>query len=213
MFRLKELRDQGYSIRAIAQATGYDRRTVSKYIKSQQAPRYKSRPKPPSTLDPFKNLLQQRMAQGICNCSMLLDELKVAGYQGGRTIFKDYIKLHRLARLPLAVVRYDRAPGEMGQVDWGIFRWVDATGKVHRVYAFVFVLAYSRVHYVEFVERMDLDTLLRCHLNAFATVGGVPLTILYDDMKQVVLGRDDEGEPQWNTWFVDFAALVGFRPR
>lgn len=78
---------------------------------------------------------------------------------------------------------------------------------------FVFLLAYSRVQYVEFLERMDLDTLLRCHLNAFAAVGGVPRTILYDNMKQVVLGRGDEGELHWNIRFAEFAALVGFRPR
>lgn len=111
MFRLKELRDQSHNMRAIARATGYDRRTVTKCIKSQQAPRFKPRSKPCSKFDPLKDLLQQRMAQGVYSCSVLLDELKTAGYTGGRSILKDYVKAHRPARLPLAVVCYDPAPG------------------------------------------------------------------------------------------------------
>lgn len=75
------------------------------------------------------------------------------------------------------------------------------------------MLSYSRVHYVEFVERQDLDTFIRCHLNAFEAVGGVPATILYDNTKVVVLGREDDGRPHWHPRFADFAGLVGFVPR
>lgn len=51
------------------------------------------------------------------------------------------------------------------------------------------VLSYSRAMYVEFVEQQDLRTLLRCHLNAFAALGGVPRIVLYDNMKTMVLRR------------------------
>lgn len=60
---------------------------------------------------------------------------------------------------------------------------------------------------------MDLDTLLQCLLDAFEACGGVPQEVLFDNMKQVVLGRDEQGLVQWHPRFADFAAQVGFRPR
>jgi len=61
-----------------------------------------------------------------------------------------------------------------------------------RVYAFVMVLGYSRYLYVEFTRSMALATLIRCHQNAFAFFGGWPRRILYDNMRQVVVGPNDE---------------------
>src|SRR5207248_6470944 len=58
-----------------------------------------------------------------------------------------------------------------------------------------------------------LSTSLRLHEAAFAAVGGVPQTVLYDHMKTVVLGIDDRGEVQWHPGFSAFAAYWGFTPR
>src|SRR5262249_56660339 len=43
-----------------------------------------------------------------------------------------------------------------------------------------------------------------CHLRAFAFFGGWPATLLFDNMKQVKLGRG-----QWNPLFIDFANHYG----
>jgi len=51
---------------------------------------------------------------------------------------------------------------------------------------------------------------LRCHLAAFAALGGVPRQILYDRMKTAVLGEDAEGHIVYNRALVDFARHHGF---
>lgn len=65
---------------------------------------------------------------------------------------------------------------------------------------------------MEFVEQQDLSTLLGCHLRAFAALGGVPKTILYDNMKTVVLRRQGE-TVEYHPRLLDFALLAGFVPR
>lgn len=72
-------------------------------------------------------------------------------------------------------------------MDWGYIGKIKINGKEQDVYAFVIVLGYSRMKYVEFTTSMDLETLMKCHMNAFAYFNGVPEQILYDNMKTVVI--------------------------
>lgn len=63
---------------------------------------------------------------------------------------------------------------------------------------------------MEFVRRADVSSFIRCHINAFSRLSGVPKRCLYDNAKVVVLGRDEAGRPQWNSQFLDFALRSGF---
>ena len=80
-----------------------------------------------------------------------------------------------------------------------------------RVYAFSYVLGYSRRQYLHFVEAQDFATTVREHVRAFEHLGGVAATCLYDNMKVVVSGYDGD-EPVYNPRFLAFAAHYGFRP-
>ena len=80
-----------------------------------------------------------------------------------------------------------------------------------RVYAFSYVLGYSRRQYLHFVESQDFATTVRQHIRAFEHLGGVAATCLYDNMKVVVSGYDGD-EPVYNPRFLAFAAHYGFRP-
>ena len=73
------------------------------------------------------------------------------------------------------------------------------------VYAFVMVLGFSRMLFVEFTASMTLPTLLSCHRNAFEFFGGWPQEILYDNMKQVRLSP-----AELHPLFADFANHYGF---
>jgi hypothetical protein len=66
--------------------------------------------------------------------------------------------------------------------------------------------------YVEFVERCTLETFMDCHLRAFRQLRGVPAEILYDNMKNVVIGREN-GKPVFNVEFLHFSKHYGFTPR
>jgi hypothetical protein len=76
------------------------------------------------------------------------------------------------------------------------------------VYAFVFVLSFSRMLFVEFTSSMHVSELIRCHRNAFAALNGWPLEILYDNMKQVRLDQET-----LNPLFADFARHYGLAIR
>ena len=144
---------------------------------------------------------------------VLLREISELGYDGGYTTLKDYVKPRRRPRQPKATVRFETEPAEQAQVDWGSFSYISENGRRRRMWAFVMVLGWSRAIYVEFVRRADVATFIRCHLNAFEYFGGVPKLCLYDNAKVVVLGRDQDGRPEFNSRMLDFARRVGFELR
>ena len=141
---------------------------------------------------------------------MLQRELRALGYEGSYTILAEYVRPLRRSRQPEATVRFDTAPGEQAQVDWGSFAYVGAGGRQRRVWAFVMVFSWSRAIYVEFVRRADTASFIQCHINAFGYLGGVPRRCLYDNAKVVTLGRDPEGRIDWNQRMLDFSLRVGF---
>ena len=51
-----------------------------------------------------------------------------------------------------------------------------------------------------------------CHIHAFRYLQGVPSEILYDNMKQVVIGRA-KGRARFNIEFMHFAHHYVFHPR
>jgi len=205
-----ELKGTGKSIRGIARELGISRNTVRRYLRAGEVPKAKPRPRRGSKLDPYKAYLEERLSQGVDNCVVLLREIRAEGYTGGYTILKSFVEPRRRRRSNGATMRYETAPGEQAQVDFGQYTYLTVEGKPHRVWAFVMILSWSRATYVEFVERADTVTFLRCHVHAFEHFGGTPRRCLYDNTKLVVLRRDGEGRPVWNERFVDFAATVGF---
>jgi transposase len=216
--QIYELKGQGRSIRGIARILGVSRNTVKKYLASPGIPKARPRRRRPSLLDPFKEHLTSRMSEGVFNCEVLLREMRALGYRGGKTILKDYVKPFRPLPKPKATVRFETQPGECAQVDFGLFQYRTPGGRTRSLWAFVMVLSWSRVIYVEFIRKADVGTFIRCHVNALRHFGGVPVRCLYDNAKVVVVGRDVAGRPVFNSRFLDFSLRVGMditlcRPR
>jgi len=211
---LEELKRQGLSIRAISRLTGYDRKTVRKYLLQPEArPVYGPRPAPPSKLDPFKEYLEERLKAGVWNAQVLLRELRARGYTGGYTILKDWLQPQREAATTVAVRRFETPPGKQAQVDWGHLGSLEMNGREWKLNAFTFTLGYRRTMMAEAALDQKLGTLLKMHEEAFRQLGGVPEEILYDRMKTVWLETDERGEVVWHPVFLDFARYWGFRPR
>lgn len=208
-----EMHGEGISIRQIAKALGISRNTVRKYLRDPGIPQPRPRAPRPSKLLPFEDHLRMRLGEGVDNCVVLLRELRSMGYTGGYTVLKDYVKPFRRPRQSGVTMRFETGPGEYAQVDWGRFRYKLPDGRTKWIWAFVMVLSWSRAIYVEFVQRADVATFLRCHVHAFEHFGGMPERILYDNAKVVVLERDEQGSPVWNTRFLDFSLRLGFDAR
>src|SRR5947208_8127150 len=202
------------SIQAISKLTGWDRKTIRKYMQAAGlAPEYGPRSAPPSKLDAFKPYLEQRLRAGVWNARVLLRELRERNYAGGYTILTDWLRPQRSAARVVAVRRFETAPGKQAQVDWGHLGTLEMAGQEQKLHGFTFTLGYSRRMVAEAALDQKLGTLLRLHEAAFQQIGGVPEEILYDRMKTVWLGTDERGEIVWHPVFLDFAHYWGFAPR
>lgn len=211
---LEEMKQMGLSVLAISEVTGYDRKTVRKYLLEPEGlPSYGPRVLPPSKLDPHKPYLEDRLTAGVWNAQVLLRELRQRGYDGGYTILKEWLHPQRAAACAAAVRRFETPPGKQAQVDWGHLGYLDIDGGSHRIWGFAITLGYSRRMWAQAALDQKLGTLLRMHEAAFQEWGAVPEEILYDRMKTVWLDTDERGEVIWHPVFLDFARYWGFKPR
>ncbi|WP_268747729.1 IS21 family transposase [Cohnella kolymensis] len=203
------MRQRGMSISQIAEELGRDRKTVRKWLEQDQPSSYSQRKSTAGKLDGYKDYIRNRMTEGCLNAMVILDEIRERGYTGSSTILRLFMQPLRPAMQWKATERFETKPGQQAQVDWGHFKVQQEDG-FKRLYAFVAVLGYSRMMYVEFTEDERLETLMGCHTRAFGYFGGVTQTCLYDNMKTVVAGHDENGEVVWNERFARFADHYGF---
>lgn len=216
---LRHYLEQGVGKTELARRFGVSRRTIYYWIKTGQLDRdlddepvrYKPRPPVPRKLDPYKGIIQERLAAyPLLTAQRLFDEIRAAGYPGGYTQVKDYVRAIRPRPPADPVVRFETPAGFQGQVDFATFRlpW----GRRH---ALLVVLGYSRLLWLWFYRRQTMETLFSGLESAFAYFGGVPQELLFDQMRSVVIADDrlSEGGLVLNTEFLRFAAHWGFRPR
>ena len=206
---IKDLYRQGHSIREIARLSGHSRNTVRAIVKERVPVSY-HRQSSRSKLDPYKDFLKDRYSECSLSAVRLLGEIMPMGYQGSVDLVRRYLKTlaPQKRAMEQLTVRFETPPGQQGQADWAYCgRFADLSGAEVPVYAFVMVLSFSRMLYVQFVSDMSLSTLMRCHQGAFSFFGGWPRSVLYDNMKQIKIGPDT-----WNRLFMDFSGHYGFTP-
>ena len=214
-----DLHRQGLSISAIARRTGRDPKTVRKYIeRGLEPPAYSPRQAGrPSKLAPYLDYLRERVAAfPDLSAVRLTREIRERGYAGAYTAVKRFVAAVRPETGPKPFeIRFETPAGQQAQVDFARFVTVfaDYPGATRIVWLFSMVLGHSRFIFARFVMHQDLQTLLRCHMQAFAAVGGVPIEILYDRMKTAVTGEDGNGHIVYNRSLVALARHYGFHPK
>jgi transposase len=212
-----DLHRQGLSVSAIARELGIDRKTVRKYIaRGLEPPVYGPRQARARLIDPFVAYLRERVtAYPGLSGRRLLREIRERGYRGGYSTVTETVRDLRPPVQAGYEVRFETPPGEQAQVDFAHFEAIfsDEPGVVRKVWLFSLILGYSRLLWARFVQHQDLQSVLRCHRAAFAALGGVPRTILYDRMKTVVTGEPEPGHIVYNRHLVDFAVHHGYQPR
>ena len=219
LMMILDLHRQGLSITAIARRTGRDPKTVRKYIeRGLEPPAYGPRQVGrPSKLAPYLDYLQERVAAfPDLSAVRLTRELRERGYQGAYTAVKRFVAAIRPASQPKPFeVRFETPPGYQAQVDFARFvtNFTDEPGIVRIIWLFSLVLGHSRHIVARFVMHQDLQTLLRCHMQAFTAIGGVPIEILYDRMKTAVTGEDADGHIIYNRSLIALGQHYGFLPR
>jgi transposase len=214
-----DLHRQGLSISAIARRTGRDPKTIRKYVaRGLEPPTYGPRSAGrPSKLAPYLDYLRERIAAfGELSAVRLTREIRERGYTGAYTAVKRFVAAIRPETSPKPFeLRFETPAGHQAQVDFARFVTVftDEPGTTRIVWLFSMVLGHSRFIFARFVMHQDLQTLLRCHIQAFAAIGGVPMEILYDRMKTAVTGEDGNGHIVYNRSLLALAQHYGFHPR
>jgi transposase len=235
----------GWSNRRIARELGIDRDAVSRHIhqalanpKAAKAPPGseagendpKAAKAPPGSEALVEAVLGQR-SRSLCQAwhAVILAKLEV-GLTAQR-IYQDLVAEHGFAGKYHSVRRYVRqlgagqalpfrrlecAPGEEAQVDFGSGIPITTSAGRRRTHVFRIILSYSRKGYSEAVYRQSTDTFLTCLENAFAYFGGVPRTLVLDNLKAAVT-TPDWFDPELNPKLRAFAdhyglALLPTRP-
>jgi transposase len=110
---------------------------------------------------------------------------------------------------PLPFRRLETAPGQEAQVDFGTGAPViGADGKRRRTHVFRIVLSHSRKAYSEATYRQTTDDFLGALENAFWHFGGVPQTLVIDNLKAAVK-HPDWFDPELVPKVASFAAHYG----
>ena len=216
---LRHYLEQGIKKAELARRLGVSRRTLYYWVESGQLDReldgqsVQYRPRPPviCKIDPYRAILENRLATfPKLSAVRLHEEIKAAGYQGSYTQVKACVRQIRPTLPPDPVVRFETPPGHQAQVDFAEFRlpW----GKR---YALVVVLGYSRLLWVRFYERQTMAVLMRGLEEAFGFFRGVAAELLFDQMKAVIIEdqREVGGRVLENAEFMRFAAHWNFRIR
>lgn len=205
------LHQQGLSQREITRKTGRHRTTVSKYIQEGQVPAYKRTQRRESILTPYYPIINDFLEEDDYRATWLYERIKQFGYTGGYDTVKMYVQKVKKKRQRLAHIRFETVPGLQGQMDWADFQVADFDGGTLTVYLFVMVLGFSRALFAMFVDRCTLQAFMDAHIQAFHYLGGIPMEMLYDNMKNVLI-RGQGGEKVFNVEFSHFAHHYGFKP-
>ena len=203
----------------LAERFGISRQTIYRWIRSGELDRdlsaagvhYSARAPVATKLDRYRDILVSRLGEyPDLTAVRLFEEIKAAGYAGGYTQVKEYVRKVRTRAPEEPVVRFETPPGHQGQVDFADFRlpW----GKR---YAFLVVLGFSRVLWLQFFSRQMMQEVFEGLEGAFEFFGGVPRELLFDQMKAVIIRdeRDEGGRVTENAEFVRFANHHDFRIR
>ena len=213
------LSGRGVSKAELSRRFGVSRRTIHAWIEageldrdpSSGEARYSPRPRRPHKLDAYKGIVDERLAEfPLLTAQRLFDEVRAAGYEGGYSRVRDYVREARPREPAEPAVRFETPPGRQGQVDFGTFAlpW----GRRH---ALLVVLGHSRLLWLRFYPRQTMAVPAEGLESAFARFGGVPAELLFDQMRAVVVSDDrtSGGELVLNAEFLRFAAHWGFAPR
>jgi transposase len=170
-----------------------------------------------SACEPWRELILAKLDQGLHAQRIYQDLVSDHGFTAAYHSVRRFV--HRLGEASaLPFRRMECAPGEEAQVDFGSGAPIlPPDGKRRHTHVFRIVLSHSRKGYSEAVYRQTTEEFLRCLENAFWSWGGVPRTLVLDNLKAGV-ELPDWYDPELNPKLRSFAehynlAVLPTRPR
>ncbi|MBU0638619.1 MAG: IS21 family transposase [Planctomycetes bacterium] len=170
-----------------------------------------------SHCEPFRPIILAKLDQGLSAQRIHQDLVAEHGFSGKYHSVRRFVR--RLGQAtPLPFRRMECAPGEEAQIDFGRGAPLVAPDGKRRVpHVLRVILSHSRKGYSEAVPRQTTEDFIRALENAFHHFGGVPKTLVPDNLKAAVL-KADWFDPELNPKIQAFCqhygtALLPTRPR
>ena len=169
-------------------------------------------------MDGFTGVLDNLLRNSVTNSVVCFERLQESGFTGSLSTVKNYIKDHsnlippkRQAVAPQGNRgrRYSTDPGESYQMDWGFITTDDGRGNESRLACFAMICHHCGYFYIEFFPNARQENLFIGMIHAFEEMG-IPNHVLTDNMKSVVIRRDDFGHPIWHPEYESFMKTIGF---
>lgn len=234
---IKQLGERGWSVRRIARELDVHRNTVRNYLGNESkctisttgpdGPPDSNCTIPTTGFEPDSDskctistagrqslcavhdaYICERMKLGLSAQRIFQDMCMERAFEGSYESVKRYVrKLETSQAVPFR--RMETLPGTECQVDYGTGSWiVGADGKRRKTHLFRVVLSFSRKAYSEVSFTQETECFLRALENAFRYFGGVPETVVIDNLKAGVI-RPCVYDPDLNPRLRDFAAHYG----
>jgi transposase len=210
---------EGKSRREAARVFGLSRETVAKMCRYSAPPGYvrtkdPEKPKLGPLLPVIDAILEADKTappKQRHTAKRIFERLRIEhGFSGGYTVVKDYVRLARTKSrevfVPLA-----HPPGH-AQVDFG--ECIGVIGGVRtKLHVFCFDLPHSDACFIKAYPAETTEAFLDGHVSAFTFFGGVPISILYDNLKIAVARILGEGKRQRTRAFTELVSHYLFQER
>lgn len=143
-----------------------------------------------SACEPWRGVIEAALEQGLSAQRIYQDLVTEGGFDHDYESVKRFVRKLRKAA-PQRFFRLECAPGEEAQVDYGQGAWIEYPGgKRKRSHVLRVVLSYSRKGYSEAGYRQTTESFIRGLENSFRYFGGVPKTLVIDNLKAAVQQAD-----------------------
>jgi len=152
IFEIHRLANEKLSVRKIAKTLDLARKTVRKYFREPNPKRPKVKRK--TKLDPFRDQITRMLEiDPKASAVVIHQRLSELGFTGGITILRDYLaKVRPPSKRSEAFVRFESAPGEQCQIDWGHFGSLSYGNTKRKLYCLAVIECHSRMLYLEFTH-------------------------------------------------------------
>ena len=213
---VRTLFGRGVGKKAIARELGVSINTVRRYVRQPFEAGRQVRPTARRLTDAWRELARALYAGPAGGNAVVVQRL--LGERGlavsTRTIERAVADIRRAERVAqLATVRVETPPGDQLQIDFGQQR-VQIAGAWTRVFLLVAVLSYSRRLFVKAFLSERQDDWREGIAAAFTYFGGVPRTLLGDNARALVTGRDREtGTVLFHPGYLAFCRDWDVQPR
>ena len=156
---------------------------------------------------PWQARIEAALDLGLTAQRIYQDLVVGHGFTGSYQSVKRFARHWRQTQ-PRPFCRMEVAAGAEAQVDFGQGAPVIGHPGRRRPHLFRLVLSHSRKAYSEVVWRQTTEQFIRCLENAFRHFGGVPRTLVIDNLRAAV-ARADWYEPELNPKVAEFAQHYG----